>query len=40
LAEGRVDTLIVVDDPGDDRAAWFGPDLLCVADPTWDGRSR
>jgi hypothetical protein len=34
LADGRVDTLVVVDDPVDRRAAWFGPDLLCVDDPT------
>ena len=26
LAEGRVETLLVHDDPDDDRTAWFGPD--------------
>jgi peptide subunit release factor 1 (eRF1) len=25
LGQGRVDTLIVVDDPADERVAWFGP---------------
>ncbi len=30
LAEGRVRTLFVVDDPFDDREAWFGPQLLCA----------
>jgi hypothetical protein len=25
LGQGRVDTLIVVDDPNDERVAWFGP---------------
>lgn len=25
LAQGRVDTLIIVDDPADERVAWFGP---------------
>jgi hypothetical protein len=34
LAAGRVDTLVIVDDPADDRSAWFGPDLLCVDEPT------
>jgi hypothetical protein len=34
LTEGRAETLIIVDDPGDVREAWFGPDLLCVHDPT------
>jgi hypothetical protein len=33
-ADGRVDTLVVLDDPADRRSAWFGPDLLCVDDPT------
>jgi hypothetical protein len=33
LAEGRVQTLIVVDDPDDRRLAWLSPELLCVADP-------
>jgi hypothetical protein len=28
LADGRVRTLLVADDPGDDRVAWFGPDTL------------
>jgi hypothetical protein len=26
LAQGRVETLLVVDDPDDERVAWFGPD--------------
>lgn len=30
LAAGRVRTLLIVDEPGDERTAWFGPDLLCV----------
>ncbi|MGE5827087.1 MAG: Vms1/Ankzf1 family peptidyl-tRNA hydrolase [Micromonosporaceae bacterium] len=38
LAAGRVETLIVVDDPHDDRRAWFGPDILCVDDPSQTGR--
>jgi Bacterial archaeo-eukaryotic release factor family 2 len=29
LAAGRVRTLVLVDDPGDDRTAWFGPGTLC-----------
>ncbi len=33
LAAGRVQTLFVVDDPADERVAWFGPDLLCAAEP-------
>jgi hypothetical protein len=33
LAFGRVHTLLVADDPDDRRAAWFGPDLLCVEEP-------
>lgn len=33
LADGRVQTLIVVDDPDDRRTAWFSPELLCVSDP-------
>jgi hypothetical protein len=33
LAAGRVQTLFVVDDPDDDRVAWYGPDLLCAAEP-------
>jgi peptide subunit release factor 1 (eRF1) len=44
LAEGRVETLLVVDDASDDRLAWFGPDVLCAPtreragrDP-WSGR--
>jgi hypothetical protein len=32
LAAGRVGTLFVADDPGDERTAWFGPDVLCAAD--------
>jgi hypothetical protein len=34
LVEGSVETLVVVDDPTDTRRAWFGPELLCVDDPT------
>jgi hypothetical protein len=33
LAEGRVQTLLVADDPTDERVAWFGPDVMCVDDP-------
>jgi hypothetical protein len=33
LAAGRVDTLIIVDDPSDERTAWFGPGVLCVDQP-------
>jgi len=33
LAEGRVDTLLVADDPTDDRPAWFGPAVHCIDDP-------
>jgi hypothetical protein len=33
LAGGRVQTLLVTDDAGDDRIAWYGPDALCVEDP-------
>jgi hypothetical protein len=33
LAEGRVRTLFVADDPADDRTAWFGPHVLCAAHP-------
>jgi hypothetical protein len=30
LAAGRLRTLLVTDDEADERAAWFGPDVLCV----------
>lgn len=30
LAEGRVDTLLITDDPGDERTAWYGPQTLCA----------
>jgi peptide subunit release factor 1 (eRF1) len=30
LAQGRVETLLVHDDPDDDRTAWFGPDQFHV----------
>jgi hypothetical protein len=32
LAEGRVDVLLVADDPSDNRAAWFGPRPWCSAE--------
>lgn len=32
LAHGRVRTLIVTDDPGDERTAWYGPGPTHVAD--------
>jgi hypothetical protein len=44
LADGRLETLLVVGDTNDDRLAWFGPDLLCAttrerAGPdAWSGR--
>ena len=38
LAAGRVETLLIVDNPADERRAWFGPDLLCVDDPSQTGR--
>jgi hypothetical protein len=34
LAEGRVQTLLVADDPADDRLGWFGTGVLCVDDPS------
>ncbi|MCP2328752.1 hypothetical protein HDA40_007259 [Hamadaea flava] len=33
LAVGRVDTVLVVDDPDDRRSAWFGPVELCASLP-------
>ncbi|MGH3328022.1 MAG: Vms1/Ankzf1 family peptidyl-tRNA hydrolase [Streptomycetales bacterium] len=32
LAQGRVATLLVVDDPGDERVAWFGPGTSRLAE--------
>jgi hypothetical protein len=32
LAAGRVGTLLVADDPADDRTAWFGPDVSARLD--------
>ncbi|MGH3344548.1 MAG: Vms1/Ankzf1 family peptidyl-tRNA hydrolase [Carbonactinosporaceae bacterium] len=32
LAQGRVSTLFVVDDPGDERVAWFGPGTCRLAE--------
>ena len=34
LARRRVHTLIVVDDPDDERVAWFGPETLCAERPS------
>jgi len=34
LAAGRVAALLVVDDPADERSAWFDADGWCTADPT------
>jgi hypothetical protein len=39
LAQGRVHTLFVVDDPTDGRVAWFGPDTLCATAPPEPGSS-
>jgi hypothetical protein len=39
LAEGRAHTLIVVDDPADERIAWFGPDTLCAHAPSRPGQA-
>jgi hypothetical protein len=33
LAVGRVQTLIVMDEPDDRRQAWFSPELLCAGNP-------
>jgi hypothetical protein len=37
LAQGRVDTLFIVDDPNDERVAWFGPETLCAETATEPG---
>lgn len=37
LAEGRAETLLLVENPGDNRRAWFGPDILCIDDPSQAG---
>jgi hypothetical protein len=33
LGNGEVQTLFVAEHAGDDRLAWFGPDVLCAAEP-------
>lgn len=45
LTEGRVDTLLVADDPTDERVAWYGPNTLCAeigetADDQWVASGR
>jgi Bacterial archaeo-eukaryotic release factor family 2 len=37
LAAGRVRTLLVADDPGDHRVAWFGPRTLCLDESSLPG---
>jgi Bacterial archaeo-eukaryotic release factor family 2 len=37
LVEGRVETLLLAANPGDTRRAWFGPDILCIDDPSQTG---
>jgi hypothetical protein len=34
LADGRVHTLLVADDPQDTRVAWFSDDMLCAEKPS------
>jgi hypothetical protein len=37
LAAGRVRTLLIADDPGDHRVAWFGPRAMCLDESSLPG---